>query len=93
MATATSSNRPNALVPRDRIQVTKRQTRMAGMLKSPPLPSSGVDVIQAGMWMPMPDRKASKYPEIPMATTATMAVYSSNRSQPMNHPITSPRAT
>jgi hypothetical protein len=60
MATATSSNRPNALVPRDRIQVTSRQTRIAGMLTMPPLPSSTVDVIQAGMWMPMPERKASK---------------------------------
>ena len=60
MATATSSNRPKALVPRDRIQVTSRQTTMAGMLTMPPLPSSGVEVIQMGMWMPMPDRNASK---------------------------------
>ncbi|MCY1213499.1 hypothetical protein D9M72_252810 [compost metagenome] len=60
MATATSSNRPNARVPRDRIQVTMRQTTMAGMLTIPPLPSSGVDVIQTGMWTPMPERNASK---------------------------------
>ncbi len=28
-----------------------------------------------------------------MATTATIAMYSSSRSQPMNHPMISPRAT
>ena len=60
MATATSSKRPKALVPRDRIQVTRRQTRMAGRLMMPPLPSSTVEVIQMGMWMPMPERNASR---------------------------------
>ena len=60
MATAMSSNRPKVLVPRERIQVTSRQTAMAGMLTMPPMPSSGVDVIQTGMWMPMPERNASK---------------------------------
>ena len=60
MATATSSNRPNAFVPRLRMKVTSRQTTMAGRLITPPLPSSAVDVIHAGIWMPMPDRAASK---------------------------------
>ena len=60
IATAMSSNRPKVLVPRDRIQVTSRQTAIAGMLTMPPVPSSGVAVIQTGMLMPMPDRNASK---------------------------------
>ncbi len=30
------------------------------------------------------------YCETPIATTATIAVYSSSRSQPMNQPTTSP---
>ena len=30
---------------------------------------------------------------MPIATTATMAVYSSSRSHPMNHPMISPSAT
>ena len=59
-ATAISSKRPKVLVPRERIQVTSRQTRIAGRLTMPPVPSSGVEVIQTGIWMPMPERKASK---------------------------------
>jgi hypothetical protein len=53
----------------------------------------GAPSIHGGSWTPMKPSSSLKYPEMPMATTATIAVYSSSRSQPMNQAANSPSTT
>ncbi len=53
----------------------------------------GAPSIHSGSDIPRNPSRSLKYPEIPIATTATIAVYSSSRSQPMNQAANSPSTT
>lgn len=61
------------------------------MFTTCPSPVPGAPSIQAGRSIPNPCTRNEMYCETPIATTPTIAVYSNNRSQPMNQPTTSPR--
>ncbi len=71
-------------------QAISRHSTAANRSTRCPCPVPGAPSIQAGRFAPISSTRKPKYPEMPMATTATIAVYSSSRSQPMNQPANSP---
>src|SRR6476469_339850 len=95
--TSAVSKRAAFLMPRLRTNAMSRHRTTANRLilydpcATPSGSVPGAPDIHSGSLTSRNPSRSLKYPEIPMATTATMAVYTSSRSQPMNQPTTSPR--